>query len=278
MTKHLVTFSGSRYHDTTQRIVEDAPKFGVDNVVVLDDNWLRNCRPGYWSRMEWFRQQRVKGEGKARGIDFFCFKPFVVLDFFRRMPAGDVMLYVDADTFPIADLTPLYDRCVADGGVMLFGARGCVQKVWTKRDAFILMGCDEPKYHDQWQAVARFMLFQKGGAFPADEFLGQWLGFTANPMVNTFDPSVLAPDYPEFREARCEQAVLGNLATRYGIKLHREACEFGCWTAPEDDPSVGEQYRYGVPYQMFSQTGAHSYRPGFSGDEGEGSAFRTVNE
>lgn len=276
MTRHYATFSGARYFDTTKRIVEDAPKLGADRVMVYDDKWLRECRPEYWERMRWFREQKAPGEAKSRGIDWFTFKPFYILDAFRRLAPGDVLLATDADTFPIADLTPLYERCIADGGVMLFGARGCVQKLWTKRDAFILMGCDAPKFHDSWQAVARFVLFQKGGAFPAEEFIGQWLGFTANPMVNTFEPSILGPDYPGFREARCEQAVLGNLAVKYGVKLHREACEFGCWDQPEDHPEVSEQYRYGVPRQCFSQIGGHSYRPGFGGDESEGSAFRNV--
>jgi len=271
VTKHYLTFSGHRFHNTTRRIVEDAPKFGADKVWVLDDVWLSECRPGYWERMSWFREHQ-----QCRGVDWFCWKAFVILDTLRnRLDDGDILLFTDADTFPIADLTPLYDLCARDG-VVLFNARGCVNKVWTKRDCFLLMGADEPKYHESWQCVARFMLFQKGGKFPAEQFLGQWLGFTANPLINTFDPSVIAPDYPDLREPRCEQSVLSNLAVRYGVKLHREACEFGCWDQPEDYPEVPEQYRYGIPHQMFSQVSGDTYRPGYEGDEFEGSAFRNV--
>lgn len=278
MSRIYVTFSGSRYHEQTQRIVEDAPKLGADAVWVYDNWWLEHCRPEYWRKMEWFRNHRHKNEERARGVDFFCFKPFVLLDALSRASDKDIILYSDADCFPIADLSPLFEQCERDNGVMLFNARGCVAKEWTKRDAFILTGCDTPEYHNAWQAVARFMLFQKGNYFPVRKFLGQWLGFTANPLINTFDPSIIEPDQPELKEPRCEQAVLGLLAQRCGVKLHREACEFGCWDQPEDHPEVPERYRYGVPYQMFSQQGRHTYRPGYTGDESEGSVFRNVHE
>jgi hypothetical protein len=266
------TFSGAAYHNTTQRIVEDAPRFGADAVWVFDDHWLEHCRPGYWEKVRYFRERPDR-----RGVDFFCFKPFVVLDAFRRLNDGDVLLFTDADTFPVADLSPLHDLCKRDG-VVLFNARGCVNRVWTKRDCFILMGADEPRYHESWQAVGRFMLFRKGGSFPCEAFLGQWLGFTANPLINTFDPSVIAPDYPELRQSRCEQSVLTNLAVRYGVKLYREACEYGCWHQQEDHPEVPEQYRYGVPHQMFSQVAGATYRPGFRGDVSEGSAWRNIED
>jgi hypothetical protein len=271
--KYLAAFSGSKYQDTTRRIVEDAPTLGVDEVWIYDNWWLKNCRPGFWERTSWFRNHP-----KVRGIDFFCFKPFYILDAFRRLQPGDILLATDADTFPIADLSPLFDQCRADGGIMLFGARGCVNREWTKKDAFILTGCNEEKYYESWQAVARFALFEKGAAFPVERFLGEWLGFTCNPMINTFDPSVIEPDQPELREPRCEQAVLGLLAVKYNLKLYREACEFGCWSEPEDAECVPPQYRGGVPYQMFSQRGNHTYRPGYSGDESEGSAYRNVND
>lgn len=264
-----ITFSGRQYHETTKRIVEDAPGFGADQVVVYDDVFLRECRPDYWERVRYFRDHPG-----VRGVDFFCFKPFVVLDAYRRLSAGDVMLFTDADTFPIAPLAPLYDLCRAQGGVVLFNARGCVNELWTKRDVFTLMGCDDEAHRKSWQAVGRFMLYEKVGAFPVERFLGQWLGYTANPFINTFDPSALGlPDAEGFRQNRCEQSVLTNLAVTYGVKLHREACEFGCWDQPDDHPDVPEQYRGGIPHQFFSQVGGHTFDPA---NKGDGSSFRNV--
>ncbi len=36
----LITFSGAAYDNTTEIIVRDAPRFGVDEVRVYDDLWL----------------------------------------------------------------------------------------------------------------------------------------------------------------------------------------------------------------------------------------------
>lgn len=275
--RHYVTFSGARYDYTTQRIVEDAPKYGVDNVIVYDDFWLRECRPEYWSRVEWFRNQRHKDEAGPRGVDWFIFKSYVMLDALRRIEPGDVFLFTDSDTFPVTNLGYLYDTCVADGGVMLFGARGCLIREWTKRDVMLLMGCDGPKYLDEWQTVGRFMLYRKptgtGVEFDSERFLLDWLAYTANPFVNTFEPSVLGPDQPELRQSRAEQSVLSNLRIRYGLPIYREACEFGCWEGKAD-----LAHERDLPHQFFSQDGRHSYRTGYAGDESEGSAFRSVHD
>ena len=260
MRKVVATFSGSKYHEPTKRIVEDSPKFGADDVWVFDDWWLQNHRPGYWDRVRAFRERP-----DVRGVDFFCFKPFVILDAFRRLQPGDVLLWLDADTYPIASLLPLYEECRRNSGHMLFSAIGCVNRAWTKRDAFVAMGCDEPAYHDAQHAVARFMLFEKGGAFPVERFLGQWLGYTANPLINTFRPSVLGlPELDGYKQSRCEQSVLSNLCVQYGVRLYREACQFGA-----DNPLDQDLYP-----QTFFQDGAHSFDPNGNRD---GSSFRNVN-
>jgi hypothetical protein len=264
----LATYSGAKYHRTTQRIVEDAQRFGVDKVMVYDNHWLRACRPAFVEKMKWFLEHP-----KTRGDGWFLWKPMVVLDAFRRLNDGDVLLFTDADTFAVADLTPLYDTCRANGGVMLFGARGIINKFYVKRDAFVLMGCDEPKYHDALHTVARFMLFEKGGAFPVEKFLGEWLGFTANPMINTFDPSVILPDYPTLIEPRAEQAVLSLLSIKYGVPLHREACEFGGPWPGETQPN-----ELPIAHQYFSQIGGHSFAPGYARDESVGSLYRNMND
>jgi len=257
---YVATFSGAKYHDQTTRIVEDAPKYGADKVLVYDDVWLARCRAGFVQRMSYFWDHP-----EHRGCGWFTFKPFVILDALRRVAHGDVVLYTDADTYPIASLLPLYQRCRDDGGVMLFSAVGCVNYAWTKRDAFIVMGCDEVDYWYAQHAVARFMLFEKGGKFPAEHFLWDWLAYTTSPLVNTFDASVLGSELPGFVQNRCEQSVLSNLAKRYGVRLYREACQFG--NSVEMDKELFPQ--------TFFQHGGHTFEPGGHRD---GSFWRNVED
>ena len=252
--KVYITFSGARYHGPTERIVFDAPKFGADKVLVYDDHWLTTQRPAFKQRA-----QPLFDHAKTRGFGWFCWKPLVILDALKRCP-GSVVLFTDGDTYPIHDLSVVYETAYRDG-MMLFTAEGCFQRRWCKRDCFILMNQDTPEYHDRQHAVARFMAFTEERA----PFLEEWLEYVLDIRCNTFDPSTLGPELEGFHEHRCEQAILTNLAHKYGHRLYREACQFG-----ESNTLLDRQ----LYPQLFVQTGAYSH----SATPCTGSFFRNVND
>jgi hypothetical protein len=161
-----------------------------------------------------------------RGFGWYAWKPYVILDALSKLNDGDIVLYIDADTVPIARLDVLFDCCAADDGFMLFASENHVQSDWCKRDCFIVMGQDTPQYHNAQAGVARFMLFQKG-SWAVSQFLSEWLAYCVNPLATTFDASVLSDELSGFIEHRAEQAIMTNLAHKYGLKLYREACESG---------------------------------------------------
>ncbi len=219
--KIYITFSGDAYHETTQKIVEGVPQFGADEVWVYDDQWLKEEQKDFCKKVAW-----AFDHPKKRGFGWYTWKPFVIIEAMKKASEGDIVLFTDADTYPIADLNVLYETCEKQGGIMLFATSGHNQRKWCKRDCFIVMGQDEPKYYDTQHGVARFMLFQKGSP-AAERFLSEWLAFTCDQRANTFDPSLLGPELEGFREHRCEQAIMTNLAHKYGHRLYREACQNG---------------------------------------------------
>ena len=219
MRRVLVTFSGAPYEATTRRIVEDGPRFGADDVVVYDDLWLTT--QDFYRQNEWLWRHPHR-----RGFGWYAWKPFVIWHALQRLDEGDVVLYVDADTAPIAHLGALFVKCEQDGGVMLFASEGHRQSEWCKWDCYAAMGVDRFAPMDQQAGVARFMLFQRG-PWKSTQFLMEWLAYCVNPLANTFDLSVLGPERPEFVEHRAEQAIMTNLAHKYGLRLYREACEAG---------------------------------------------------
>lgn len=219
--KICITFSGKAYDATTKRIVESAPRFGADEVWVYDDRWLLEERKAFCDKNRWAFDHPHK-----RGFGWYIWKPFIILDALDRASDGDIVLFIDADTYPIRDISVLYETCEKDGGLMLFSVAGQRQRPWCKRDCYIVMGQDDARYYDEQAAVARFMLFQKGKAMPR-KLLEEWLAFTCDPRANTFDKSALGPEIPGFVEHRCEQAILTNLAHKYGVRLYREACQQG---------------------------------------------------
>lgn len=213
----LITFSGAPYDATTKTIVERGVEFGADDVRVYDDRWL--TEQPFYQQNSWLWEHPHK-----RGFGWYAWKPFIIWHALSTLNDGDVVLYVDADTEPIAPLGMLFDQCSKDGGIMLFASEGHLQHEWCKRDCYVAM----------WQAalfnvpagVARFMLFQKGPWRPT-QFLMEWLTYCVNPLANTFDPSRLGAETIGFVEHRAEQAIMTNLAHKYGLPLYREACQAG---------------------------------------------------
>jgi hypothetical protein len=260
MPKNIcITFSGAAYHETTQKIVENLPRYGADKVVVYDDVWLKTSAKEFCEKNRWAFDHPHK-----RGFGWYIWKPYIVKHAFDRAQDGDVIMYVDADTYPIKDLSVLFKTAQKEG-LMIFSVAGANQREWCKRDCFITMGQDEEKYYDTQAAVARFMLFKKGSDL-AEKILNEWLMYTTNKLCNTFDPSTLGPELPGFKEHRAEQAVLTNLAHKYGVKIYREA-----------DQS-GERYSYNKDLYptLFHQDGSVAARYKNSTVPELGSRFRNV--
>ena len=202
---------------------------------IYDDRWLMGTE--FYKVNRWIFDLRSRNE--LRGFGWYSWKPYVILYLIsdieltqveygsRESERNDktIVLWTDADTYPIADLTPLYEQCRKDGGIMLFAAEGCVQGAWTKRSCGMkAMACDTEGYRRSQHAVGRFMLFEAGN-YRAKQFLMEWQTYLLNPACVGLEPS---PDeYPEYVEHRPDQSILGNLAHKYGLKLYREADGFG---------------------------------------------------
>jgi hypothetical protein len=219
MTCWLTLFGGADYEETTAITLERAPKLGVGRVLVYDDFWLdahpfRKLNAHLWETAE------------QRGYGWHAWKPLLAIEAMRLAADGDVVGYVDADTYPAGpSLLPLYAHAERDGAC-LFDCSGRVQREWCQRDAFIALGQDEARYWNAEHGCARFGFWKKGD-WRAEQFLMEWLVYCVNPLANTRQgrPSKYGAELPGFVEHRTDQAIYTLLAHRYGYKLHPEASE-----------------------------------------------------
>ncbi len=217
MSNICITFGGAEYDSSTAILLAHAPNFGVDTVYVYDDRWLMG--QDFYSRNRWLWSHPHK-----RGFGWYAWKPFIIMDALDRFAApGDVVLYVDADTYPVQDLQGIYSHAAIDG-MMLFRAGAHLNYKWCKRDAFIIMGQDISLYHNTAlpAGVARFMLFKKG-PWIVKQFLAEWLTYCINPLATTFDRSMLGEEVDGFIEHRTEQAIMTLLAYKHRFPLYPEA-------------------------------------------------------
>lgn len=272
-----MAFSGSKYHVPTQRIVEDAPKFGVTDVLIFDDVWLQHQRPQHWKDAA-----HLRSSPGVKGVDWFAFKSFTILDALNRCGPDDLLFYTDADTYPIADLAPAYNIVERDGH-MIFRCCAQYHKWWTTAACLIHCGIpvqdgipiEKEKYFGPddkpvWHGCARFMGFK-----PTEEnkeFLREWYRICLIKDATTFDappPEKYGPENKFLHQHRTEQAIMTNLALKKGWYFWREACQFGeC--GPDDGPQDRDAFG-----QLFFQDGTWSWGPN---PTLPGSYFRNIND
>lgn len=212
MRKIYITFSGAAYDATTQRIVEDAPRLGADEVRVYDDAWLR--RTPFYTLNRW-----IFDRAPQMGYGWCSWKPWLILETLKSMHDGDVLLYSDADAYPIADLSQLFDHAALVGH-LLFQEQGCINRHWTRRACWRAMGLDQFYDGESQHACGRYQFFRKGGPsqYFNERLLQEWLTYSLNPECQFHGN----PDNePELIRHSAEQSVLSLLAYKWKILLHR---------------------------------------------------------
>ena len=92
------------------------------------------------------------------------------------------------------------------------------QKMYTKRDCFILMKCDNEKYWESIQVEAGIIVVKKTEY--SIKIVDEWLEWCKNENILTDIPNICGKDnFSCFIDHRHDQSVLSNLAKKYNILL-----------------------------------------------------------
>ncbi len=89
-----------------------------------------------------------------------------------------------------------------------------LEKLYTKRDAFILMGVDLPFYSETGQFNAAFQVYKKSKF--TEIFLEEYLYYAQDKRIITDDKNELGmPNYDGFIDHRHDQSILSLLTKKY---------------------------------------------------------------
>ena len=98
---------------------------------------------------------------------------------------------------------------------MIF-ALSLIEKQWTKRDAFILLECDNTLFTDTNQMMASFILVKRSEK--SIEFFKQYLKYSQDYRILTDVKNTLGlNNYPEFIDHRHDQSILSLLSKKWGL-------------------------------------------------------------
>lgn len=162
---------------------------------------------------------------QKRGAGYWLWKPYIIYHTLRRMKKSDVLMYADSGSYFTASARPLIEMVQDDPrGVLLFGLEQKNQN-YTKRDAFILMDCDNQQCWTAYQYMASFSLWRKTN-FSMD-FAHKWLTQSTDARVLTDQSNEMGrPNLTGFIDHRHDQSVLSILALKETIAAYRNPSEY----------------------------------------------------
>lgn len=219
MIKYLVNFATPNFYKSQKILNNSAIKFGIDKTISWNKKQLK--KTGFYKKNKEILNQK-------RGVGFWLWKPYIILDLINKINEGDLILYSDSGIEIINDLNPLFKICQRQeqNGVILFTCGGHINKIWTKRDCFVLMDCDSKKYWDHEQTLGSFQIYIKNKN--SIKFLKEWLFYCQNKYIITDMSNISGlPNFPEFKDHRHDQSILSILAVKYSKELFRDPTQWG---------------------------------------------------
>lgn len=217
MHVRLISYATPEYYNNQKRLQDSAKRTGFNNVICYRERDLRNTQ---------FYCDNAQILWHKKGSGFWLWKPHLILQNLSALSDGDVVIYADCSVVILRDLLPLIDLCLSREGILLFRNHGLKNHCWTKRDCFVLMGCDSDLYYEAEQVKGTICLFAKSKK--AVMFVKEWLYYAQIPEVLTDAPNTRGlPNLPGFVAHRHDQSILSLLTIKWNLEVFRDPSQEG---------------------------------------------------
>ena len=153
---------------------------------------------------------------KGRGNGYWLWKPyFLYKTLTEKLNYGDFLIYSDAAIIYVDLAQKLVDFLNEKNVDMYLHRLPHLERQYTKRDAFILLGVDAPFYAETGQFNAAFQIYRKTKF--TEFFLKEYLYYAQDKRIITDDGNEMGVDnYEGFRDHRHDQSILSLLTKKYG--------------------------------------------------------------
>lgn len=163
---------------------------------------------------------------QLRGSGYWLWKPYFIKRTLETLNNGDFLFYCDSGSYFLQPINLLIDLLLEkDEDIMTFELSH-FEKTYTKRDAFILMNCDTPKYTESRQRLGSFQLWKK--TKKTLKFLNEYLHYCQDERIITDSTNQCGkPNYSGFVAHRHDQSIFSVLAKKYDLTAYRDPSQFG---------------------------------------------------
>ena len=163
-----------------------------------------------------FKHKNKEILSKGRGNGLWLWKPYVInKTMVEKLDYGDYLIYTDAAMIFMNSSRLLIDFLKENNASMWFNRLTLKERKYSKRDAFIIMGVDNPVFSETNQYMAGIQIYVKSDY--TMKFIQEWLTYCQDKRIITNDKNTLGqPNYNGFIENRHDQTALSLLTKKYG--------------------------------------------------------------
>jgi len=173
-----------------------------------------------------FKTKNKKILKQKRGNGYWLWKPYFIKKTLESLNWGDFLFYCDSGSYFINPITDLILLSLKKEQDIIPFESSHIEGEWTKRDAFILMDCDEVKFHNTNQRLGGFILIKKTPL--SIKFVENWLDFAQDERILTdMDNKSGIENFPDFKEHRHDQSIFSLLTKKYGFNAFRDPSQYG---------------------------------------------------
>ena len=210
MKKYHINYAHGRYLKAQEYCSHSAKQVGFDDIISYHIN---DIDPEFYEKNKSILSN-------PRGAGYWIWKSYFLNKTLEKMDNGDLLVYSDSGSYYQSSVQPLIDKTKNEkSGVLSFELLGLIEKDYTKKDTFVMMGLDEPKYTDSSQREATYIWIIKND-FTID-LIREYLEYSQNENIISDLPNVTGDNYPSFKDHRHDQSIWSLLCKKYEIPPHR---------------------------------------------------------
>jgi len=165
---------------------------------------------------------------QPRGAGYWIWKYYFAVKLLNdeSITENDYIFYCDSGSHFVSSINPMVSVFERDNlSIMTFLQLHKASK-WTKRDMFILMNADEPKFTTTGLRVGGFFMFKKNDF--SKKFFEECLHYSLDYRIITDSPNECGFDnYSDFVDHRHDESLITIMSKKYELYPYRNPCQFG---------------------------------------------------
>jgi len=213
----LINYANDLFHSSQEYNAKTGKNVGLfDNTISYSPKDIE---------VDFFEKNRnILSQKKGNG--YWLWKPYFIKKSLELLNYGDFLFYCDSGSYFIRPITPIVDISLDTGQDIIPFENLHLEKVWTKRDAFVLMDCDSPEFSESRQRIAGYSLWKKS-RFTMN-FINELLNYSQDERIITdLENQCGNPNYSEFKAHRHDQSIFSLLTKKYNLKAYRNPSQWG---------------------------------------------------